>query len=121
VKSLLRWNGIETNQDCESPQRVTERQYYKEGSFNSVSKDTKLWVYPNPSNERLTIALKGKPTAEALFFLCNSQGQPYFIQNLSLATNEATISTADMPSGLYFIKVQLKEGFSFQSKVSIQH
>ncbi|MBS4059789.1 MAG: T9SS type A sorting domain-containing protein, partial [Bacteroidetes bacterium] len=63
-----------------------------------------LHIYPNPSNEFVTIDLRETLTTEgALFSIYNMQGQLIFRQNLS--ESKTTIDVSGFPDGIYIIKI----------------
>lgn len=72
---------------------------------------------PNPANSQVTISLSvDYPVATAV--LLDLQGRE--IRQVGLAQGTATLPIADLPSGLYLLRVQTDAGSSTQ-KLMIQH
>jgi hypothetical protein len=62
-----------------------------------------MLVYPNPTTDYLTLAVKNIELSSLSYQLYDSRGQ--LIENKQItATNEA-IRTVNLPSALYFLKV----------------
>ncbi|MBK8563058.1 MAG: hypothetical protein IPN76_06840 [Saprospiraceae bacterium] len=79
VKSLLRWNGIETSQDCESPQRVAERQSIKEGKSLFTSRNLDYLFIPTQQRS-LDCFFQDHLQIDFSIALCNLRGQVCFIK-----------------------------------------
>lgn len=104
AKSVLRWNGIESVQDCDDPQRVADRDatFRKEGIKIPTSD---INIYPNPADQTLTIAFK-QETMDAAVSFFDAQGRLFKSTRFQPVDSHASISIGDLPVGLYFIKIQ---------------
>jgi hypothetical protein len=96
--------------------------YEKNGEFNyskviaiAQSKNNLANIYPNPAAESINIELVNPNFAVQIF---DVKGKNIFKK--SNISNKITISTKDMPNGIYFVKIQSADGkFNISKKVSV--
>lgn len=72
-------------------------------------------IYPNPTNDRLTIDLKSNETATIRLY--NILGQE--VKTAVSSDMQTTLNVSDLKAGLYVVKIEQK-GKYFTSKVSIR-
>jgi hypothetical protein len=71
---------------------------------------TSLYVYPNPSSDRLYVnfnELKETPNSMKLF---NSLGQVCFESNMPLQTNQNGIDVSQLSAGSYTLQIMFDNG-----------
>lgn len=76
-------------------------------STENVSKEEIIHVYPNPCSTNLTVSTSFSATGKLEIF--NSVGQLVIAQSTS-NINLQNISIANLPNGIYFLKVKTSEG-----------
>lgn len=76
-------------------------------------------LYPNPANDAINIQIANPAKITALE-LYNTNGQVVAKDQLS-NTKELTLNTANIPSGIYIIKVRSSNGASQAQPVEIRH
>jgi hypothetical protein len=76
-------------------------------STENVSKEEIIHVYPNPCSTNLTVSTSFSATGKLEIF--NSAGQLVIAQSTS-NINLQNISIANLPNGIYFLKVKTSEG-----------
>jgi hypothetical protein len=85
-----------------------------------TSQDNQISVYPNPAKDNFTIVLNQTQNEDGLVSIFSTNGE--LIKNqLFFETNIIDIDAKDIPSGLYILKVELKNGKPFFKKVIIQN
>lgn len=75
-----------------------------------------LSVYPNPFNDKITIDLKAGDKIE-FAYIFNSQGQ---LLNSFNQPQSTTFDVADLPSGVYFLEIQLSGTLSTQKGILVK-
>jgi hypothetical protein len=75
---------------------------------NNLS-DQNIKIYPNPVKDKLTIDVENKNTEDINFSLTNSLGQLIDI-NSKIANTKLEIDTSELPSGVYYLKIQNNSG-----------
>jgi carboxypeptidase T len=93
------------------------------GGPNSIDDENarvELHSYPNPAAEQVTIAYD-MPTGidNASIVITNEIGQEVFKTNISSSKGTELISTASLPSGIYFYSIQSNEVSSVTKKLLI--
>ncbi len=78
-----------------------------------------ITVFPNPSNEMMTINLPEGTLVNSIS-LFNIQGVEVLSAIPNITNNEVKISVADLPPGIYLLKIKLAQG-SFEHKISVLH
>ncbi|MDB9883008.1 T9SS type A sorting domain-containing protein [Bacteroidia bacterium] len=73
-------------------------------SFNSLK------VYPNPANEKLTIAASTNGVNINTISLINIQGQTLNTQEVNSTVANSSINVSNLPSGVYFVQVSTEQG-----------
>ncbi len=79
----------------------------------------KFSVFPNPTNDKITVRMDVKQTADILFELTDVSGKLVLKQNVKF-TNDKTdeqLNIGGYPSGAYFLKISSKEGSSQMIKI----
>lgn len=76
-----------------------------------------LYVYPNPANENFTITLSQDYT-EIKMELYNILGEKIMDKTV-IGINATTISTSELPTGIYSIMVDLGNGYMCNKKIII--
>jgi hypothetical protein len=86
-------------------------------STNEVSLDSNISMYPNPTNNQITISLPNGLELQDIQVL-NPQGKitKSFIFN---QTNKETIQLNELSSGLYFIRINTNEGVSTKKIIKL--
>ncbi len=119
AKSILWWNGIESVQDCEDPQKVAERHAASKNESPSIRTGEGIIVYPNPANNSLTVSFGNQFHSNFTVKLYNIQGINCFEQSQIRSTNEIILSVSELPAGLYFLKIMLEGQRPLLAKLSI--
>jgi hypothetical protein len=79
-----------------------------------------LNVHPNPSDKELTVLLRQPVTNEALIYIYDLSGRQIFKNDVSSGMKQITISTKDIPSGAYLLRVTGADKI-YQKKIIIVH
>jgi PKD repeat protein len=80
-------------------------------AIHSVSAPVEVKVYPNPVHDRLMIQLGNVQSQDAALTVSDITGRTYMSENVKAMNNETLqVSTAKMSKGVYFVKLQLKDG-----------
>jgi len=83
---------------------------------NEYLKNSVAFIYPNPSNEKITIELK--ENTKSSFRLINSLGQTMSEGSLNSPVNE--VNTRELSNGVYFIIISSGENIQ-SKKIIVQH
>ncbi len=87
---------------------VTEAIYYENGTISSAGindlEETSVWLYPNPTNDLVTITFDGN---EAELVVYDAQGK--LIQT-STITSGAQVSLRNVETGVYFFELNTENG-----------
>jgi hypothetical protein len=78
-----------------------------------------LTIYPNPANEVVHIIMEGKGIYEIFFH--NMQGQIIKSLTLNQQTPRAEIKVAELPTGVYLLKIQQNGALIATERLGIQH
>jgi FtsP/CotA-like multicopper oxidase with cupredoxin domain len=81
-------------------------------SVPEIKKPASISVFPNPSNDFITIKFTDKKTVNGLFSIVNILGENVVSGKLTTTDGKKTINISHLPSGTYFLNVQ-EENFSF--------
>jgi hypothetical protein len=76
-------------------------------------------LQPNPANDLLTIYLA--PETSGRIILMNMTGKTMAIQPKAPGNEQITLTTMELPSGVYFVSFRADTGESLTQKVVIQH
>ncbi len=120
AKSILRWNGIETEQNCLYPQRTTERSQGVIEKPKVINGDDFLKIFPNPATQTLNIEFQYETDNVAISFY-DIHGKLFKLEQLHVQGRHVNLSVAELVDGLYFVKVQLNEHKPIFSKIRILH
>ena len=82
---------------------------------NLMSESNTISVYPNPANTSFNISTK-KPMQGAIINIYNIQGQ-LVQQSSNMSGSLFTLQRNNIPSGMYFLKIQDSTGKYFTAKV----
>ncbi len=75
-------------------------------SIKELSKESFCSIYPNPTTDKLNIALNSTKEGNYNYTVFNQLGQVILLGNLELKNGKpATINTQEINSGIYFIQV----------------
>ncbi len=121
VKSVLLWNGIETVQDCDNPQKTTERHNSFGNKTTKDQLDIGMTVYPNPANNSVTVSFGGNPQDKFRITIYNMHGHRCHEEYHVMPINELVLPLAKLSSGLYFLKIHIEGKRPMQAKFSILH
>lgn len=87
-------------------------------AVNHVSAmDPSLEVFPNPATDQLNIALEGFLNYSGTVSVINAMGSVVMMQKMESAS--ATFRISDLPSGIYHVIYQAKDGQKVSTKLSI--
>lgn len=122
AKVLLRWNGIATQQDCETAQRVVERQRNIGNNQFSQFAKSDIMIYPNPADQSLTLDFGEEQLyGDIVVRLYNMQGHLAADKKYTLVGNNVLFQLDEIPIGIYVIEVQLDDRNPKREKISIIH
>jgi cyanophycinase-like exopeptidase len=85
-------------------------------SVYNPSIDSEIEVYPNPTSDKLTIAINNINCVEHRISIYNNLGQKIFAPT-AIANNAIIADFSNFNNGLYFIIVNRKDGKIYQSKI----
>ena len=88
------------------------------GVESPVVMDTKLALYPDPADERVTIPLE-QPASEVL--LVNATGQIVRTERPQAQANLLTIRVADLAAGPYLVIIQGAAGMRRSERLIVRH
>ncbi|MEM6805340.1 MAG: T9SS type A sorting domain-containing protein, partial [Bacteroidota bacterium] len=91
---------------------VADRQAYSDTYELKIGAEAqeKLKVFPNPFTEHLEISYAIFSNRNAYVEVHNSLGQSFYLQDDLKDFGELTVSTANWPSGMYFVKLSSEKG-----------
>jgi hypothetical protein len=72
-------------------------------TFGVDSSDNKLWIFPNPARERITVVTPGKSIEELKLVLYSMAGTK--VREYYLKPGEQSISLSDYRAGMYYAKL----------------
>lgn len=75
---------------------------------NNLS-ELSLNLYPNPVRDKFILEFENKNANEINFLLTNSLGQPIPVNSKTI-NSQLEINTSELPSGIYYLKVQNSSG-----------
>ena len=86
--------------------------YFSKAPTNSVSEAyfSSFNVYPNPANEKLTIAASTNGVNINTISLINIQGQTLNTQEVNSTIANSSMNVSNLASGVYFVKVSTVQG-----------
>jgi hypothetical protein len=77
-----------------------------------LSNDQKVEIYPNPSNDRVTLSMVGIDLQNASIEIVNTQGQ--VVESRMLHTSDVShdenIEVSPWPTGIYFVIIKTQQG-----------
>ena len=81
----------------------------KEGASDLIDASLLVGLYPNPTNEKLQVAIANSPDNEGKILVYNSLGQNVLSQNISLINGEANIELdfSQLAAGVYSLTFQI--------------
>lgn len=89
-------------------------------SSNGLNDSLKAKVYPNPTSSLLNVEVQLQPNEVDNLCLYNSLGE--LIKCETLKSTLTTISTSDLPSGIYYYRIEQSNGSLIQAdKVMVVH
>lgn len=77
-------------------------------------------IYPNPTDEQLTINLSKPLPTKAKIHIFNQTGQPVLQQNMLPYEQNLSLNTTQLPNGIYEVILQTDEMHSL-GRVIIHH
>lgn len=90
-------------------------------NINEIGTNTNLFLYPNPSQEYITIQMNSESTNESELVLTNNLGEVIRIFKYTMSGEIIEIiSTKDLSSGIYYLKYTTN-GVTETKKISIVH
>jgi hypothetical protein len=90
------------------------------GTLPYGCQDNEMSIYPNPAKDNFTIVLNQIQNEDGYVSIFSTNGE--VIKNqLFFETNAINIEVKDIPSGLYIVKVALKNEKTLFKKVLIQN
>jgi hypothetical protein len=95
INQLAKWVGGSFTDSCE----------VFVGIENNVDSESKISIYPNPTNGNFTIEIDNTKNASIEIF--NISGQ-LFLQNL-LVENTTQFDLSNYSNGMYFVKIETQE------------
>jgi len=87
------------------------------GINDPIAETSAFVVYPNPANDQLTIAFNDSEKKDIQLF--DVTGKLVF-SNLNSDAKEKTIDISQLPSSIYFLKVETASG-SYSKKIVVNH
>jgi hypothetical protein len=75
------------------------------GINKNIAAENFVSVYPNPVKDKLTIDVENKNAVDINFSLTNSLGQLINVNSKTINT-KLEIDTSELPTGIYYLKVQ---------------
>ncbi len=75
----------------------------------NVFSEDQIKLYPNPTNEQLSLQLLGTGLGESTLSILNIQGQTMYKEQFRNLFN-AQLNTTDLASGIYFVQIQTASG-----------
>ncbi len=119
AKSILRWNGIETEQDCATPQRTTLRENYnKVYPSQNIEDESFIKLYPNPASQRVNFEFQHNAGFATVSFF-NVQGKLFLFEQMKVSEGLSSVSVAGLPEGLYFLKIQVESSKPHFLKIEV--
>ena len=95
--------------DCYSPSWILLPNSFLIGessSVNTYSNVDNFEVFPNPSNGKFNITLKGKNHDKTKVTIVNNLGEYILTKNISNNTNNIFIDLSTYKKGIYFLKIK---------------
>ena len=83
-----------------------------------LSASGRIFVYPNPANEKITIRMPFMATRHARLQLFSSTGQEVYSRQVS-AVGELTIDVSAYSDGIYLLRITTEDYQKFDSKIKI--
>ena len=94
---------------------------YSDSNFSLVVSSMSACAYPNPANQSITLKLKDAVNNSSKVTIYNRFNSVVYSTNANFKSNgEITISTANLPNGIYFISIT-NQNSSISKKIIIQH
>ena len=80
--------------------------------INELADGMKLFVYPNPATDNLNIDFDMTKSARLTISLCDALGQKLYMEDLNYdkGKHHKEIGVADIPTGIYFLKIETNSG-----------
>lgn len=86
----------------------------------NLSEGSGFKVFPNPSQGKLQYSLGIESFNKADLFIYNTIGKTVFYKALSRNETGGELNLSNLPRGVYFFKVQIKNGQIFNKKIIIK-
>jgi PKD repeat protein len=91
---------------------------YNLTGIEEISNSPNFIIYPNPSNNVVTLKLHNNENEEKNILIYDISGK--LVTSLNFTSNEISINTTELNNGVYFIQLITKSGIS-NNKLIIQH
>lgn len=79
--------------------------------------ESQLEIYPNPASNNIQLKLENASNGEYVLRIFNNIGQIILVQ--TFYNSENTLDISSIPSGIYFVEVELKSGDKYKEKLII--
>ena len=89
------------------------------GVKDNIYQSSQMKVYPNPANDYFALDLGQNIFGNALISLTDISGRTVLSKNLDVLNGKANINVSSLQSGTYFVKLAVKDGKTFHSKLVI--
>jgi len=89
-------------------------------TINEIIPTDKLWIYPNPCSDLLTVSLQSPLLGDGILSVTNIMGQCVIQKSLKYRWEAETINTANFEDGVYFLCVKDHKS-SFLKKFVVHH
>ena len=70
-----------------------------------VENDNTLELYPNPTNGKVTLRIKGKNQGNIVIEVLNMQGKTVRIEKRVVSENQLEVNLEMLPKGTYFMRI----------------
>ena len=89
-------------------------------AITDVSINKKLIIFPNPTNDIITIKFESKTLQNIDIKIVNSLGQNIFENTISyyIGTLTEKVNLSSFPEGLYFVKITIDNGKSITERIA---
>ncbi len=110
LTSQFKFNRITAAKDCNYSNNIQ----YKKAKTAPVQ--PKLVLYPNPVSEFVNVNFSESVENDANLVVTDIQGKVCFTEKISTGSQNHTVNTKTLNSGMYFIQLNLQNGKSLTSK-----
>jgi uncharacterized repeat protein (TIGR03803 family) len=88
-------------------------------SANTITKETKIDIYPNPGNGVFNIQLSVVSGQKSVVEVYNMLGEKVYSSSFNTQNSEFNIDLSSQPNGMYILKVQTKNGNTLVKRIEI--